>query len=132
MHRHLRFPQGRGSSLLRTTQVQLLSCCPWGTVQTQQGLAHEPEMTRRSASHVLMGSPLTEQEVLAVAEKAGLVAQSVSAGLFRFVKVWIEDSFLLELLPREHRAAYVKAFGPDGRGTLDDRLRDLERQLRAG
>ena len=61
----------------------------------------------------------------------GWRAELASAGLFRFVKVWVENSFLVELLPPEFRDEYVNAFGRAGIHKLEWQLRDIERGIRA-
>ncbi len=123
------FPEHSWFVVLGDSAGSLIELMPWGTVQTGNGIRQDPKMRPHSASHVLMGSPLTEEEVLAIAAREGLPAQSVNAGLFGFVKVWIEDSFLLELLTPEHLASYVAAFGVAGAPALDGRLRQLEQEL---
>ena len=54
----------------------------------------------------------------------------MDTGLFRFTKVWVEPSLLLELLSPDQAPAYVACFGAEGAPHLDARLRDLERALR--
>jgi hypothetical protein len=111
---------------LADAEGSMIELLPWGSVQTSEGVSHDPDMRPFTASHVLIGSPLREEEALAIAESEGLAAQRVDTGLFRFVKVWIEDSLVVELLTRDHRQQYVDWFGLAGEATLDHKLRQLE------
>lgn len=123
------FPRGSWFVTLADEVGSMIELLPWGAVQTRAGISQDPEMRPHTASHVLIGSPLNEEEVLAIAERQNLVAQPLDTGLFRIVKVWIEDSLLIELLTREHRLRYVDAFASRGMQKLDGQLRRLEQEL---
>jgi hypothetical protein len=86
-------------------------------------------MRPHSASHVLASTPLTTNEILNVAEQRRVEAMPADAGLFQLIKIWIEESLLLELLPPEHQSAYAACFGAPGADVLDHRLRGLEQEL---
>jgi hypothetical protein len=51
----------------------------------------------------------------------------VDARLFKVIRVWIENTILVELLPPELTPAYVYIFGTAGLPTPDAKLRALER-----
>ena len=125
------FPAGSWFVIMGDATGSLIELTPWGSVLApdQKGIAQDPEMRPHSASHLLVGTPLATVEILALAVKNELRATEVSAGLFQFVKVWIEDSLLLELLPPEHKASYVECFGTIGAPSLDGKLRALEQQI---
>jgi hypothetical protein len=126
------FPSGTWFALAGDDGGSLIELTPWGTiVDPQAGLARDDAMRPRTASHVLASTPLPAERVVALAEREGLRVAAVDAGLFRFLKVWIEDSFLLELLTPEHRNDYVACFGAHGIERVDERLRTLERTITA-
>lgn len=111
----------------------LIELTPWGMVHSPsgRGLTNVPELSPYSASHVLMSSPRSADDIVAHAQGLSLQSAKVDAGLFTFVKVWIEDSFLLELLPPEASKAYADTFGTTGAMLIENRLRELEGRLRA-
>ena len=45
------------------------------------------------------------------------------------MKLWIDDTVLVELFARGEEQRYIEAFGAPGMATLDARLRDLETKL---
>ena len=61
--------------------------------------------------------------------REGLRAAPTDTGLFQFIKVWVEDALLVELLTPQQIAAYQSAFGPSGVRTLDARFREIEQTL---
>jgi catechol 2,3-dioxygenase-like lactoylglutathione lyase family enzyme len=125
------FPVGSWFVVKGDEMGSLIELTPWGSVldPARPGITSDPHMRPHSASHVLASTPLATAEILAVADREALRAQAVSAGLFRFVKIWIEDSLLLELLPPENIRDYVECFGVAGTSSLDGRLRSLERDV---
>lgn len=126
------FPPGTWFALAGDDAGSLIELTPWGTVvDPQKSLARDEAMRARTASHVLASTPLSGERVAALAAREGLRAVPVDAGLFRFLKVWIEDSFLLELMTPEQRNDYVACFGVDGIERVDERLRGLERTIAA-
>lgn len=124
------FPAGTWFAVAGDDAGTLIELTPWGTVvDPQAGIAQDATMRPRSASHVLAGTQLSAELAIAAAERFGLRAVSVDAGLFRFLKVWVEDSFLMELLTPEQRGDYVACFGAPGVPDLDHRLRHLEKTI---
>ncbi|HEY8521053.1 MAG TPA: hypothetical protein VIN61_13300 [Gammaproteobacteria bacterium] len=66
-----------------------------------------------SAAHLAIGTPLGADEILELAAREGWLAQrSDRGGLFGVVEVWIENKFLLELLPEKERRRYIEMLGP--------------------
>jgi hypothetical protein len=88
-------------------------------------------MRPRTGSHVLVSTPLPAEAVLAIAEREGLRASSIDIGLFQFIKVWAEETVLVEFLTPQELPAYLASFGPAGLRTLDAKFRDLEFALAA-
>ena len=126
------FPSGSRFVVFGDPSGTLIELTPWGKVHTPsgKGLGTDPEMRPYSASHVLVSSPKPSDEIVADARRLDLPAAKIDAGLFTFVKVWIENSFLLELLPPEARSAYTGTFADDSK-VIDERLRQLECRLRS-
>ena len=126
------FPTGSRFVVFDDPSGTLIELTPWGMVHTPsgKGLSTDPGMRPNSASHVLVSSPKPCDEIMACARRLNLRATRIDAGLFAFVKVWIESSFLLELLPPEARSDYTGTFAGDFE-MVDERLRQLERTLRA-
>lgn len=127
------FPDGSWFVVQGDDAGSLIELTPWESVHDPQarGIASDPQMRPCSASHLLASTPLSTEKVLELAQRSELRAATVDAGLFRFVKVWIEDSFLLEVLPPEHAQAYADCFGGSDLANLDARLRGLEERLKS-
>jgi hypothetical protein len=89
-------------------------------------MVHDPQMRPRTGSHVLVSTSLPEDAVFAITQREGLPGASVDTGLFQFLKVWIEETVLVELLTPQQLPAYLASFGPAGVRTLEARFRDLE------
>ena len=77
-----------------------------------------------------MSTPRSLEDVLAIAAREQWEAGLGSAGLFEFVKVWVENAFLFELMTPEQAPAYIATFNAQGLATLDAKLRQIERALR--
>jgi hypothetical protein len=92
-------------------------------------MIHDAEMRPRTGSHVLVSTPLPEDAVFAIAGQEGLQAASIDTGLFQFIKVWVEETVLVELLTPRQLPAYLASFGPAGARTLEAKFRDLEHAL---
>lgn len=90
------------------------------------GLHSDPQARRTSGVHLLVSSPLSADQVLSVAAEAGWKADFADLRLFRIARIWVENSFLIEVLTPEHKADYLKAFGSAGAAMLDAKLRGLE------
>jgi hypothetical protein len=113
----------------------LIEVMPWGETRDAarpNGVGHDPEMRQSSGAHILVGTELSSGQAIEQAGRLGWRAELASAGLFKFVKVWVENSFLVELLPPEHRGDYRAAFGSAGIDDLDNKLRQIEQEIRRG
>jgi hypothetical protein len=107
---------------------------PWGAVREPlpgSGLGRDEHMRPYSGSHLLVATPHSTQDVLAISERAEWPAEPGSAGLFQFIKVWVESSFLLEVMTAEQASAYIATFNAQGLTSLDPKLRQIERTLLA-
>lgn len=79
-----------------------------------------------SEAHVALGTRVSADEILAIAKREGWLAQrSERGGLFSVVELWVENKFLLELLPEGDQQRYREnltlekfraAFGLTGEG----------------
>jgi hypothetical protein len=62
---------------------------------------------RHSGFHLLMESPMSEQEILTLAEETGTSAYRASRGIFGdLIEFWIDDCLLVEVLPLAWSRAY--------------------------
>jgi hypothetical protein len=67
-----------------------------------------------SESHLAVGVPLSVGEILAIARREGWLAQESNRGeLFTVVEFWVENKFLLELLPPAEQRRYVENMAID-------------------
>ncbi len=83
--------------------------------------AGEPEVrtaaspSRHGAVHLAIASPLSPDEVFAVAADAGWTAQRcLRGGMFEVLEVWIDGGFLVEVLTPQMQAQYLATMTPDG------------------
>ena len=126
------FPQGAWSVVCGDSYGSMIELIPWGHVldsRARSGMIHDAEMRPRTGSHVLVGTPLPQDAVLAIAEREGLDAAPMDTGLFQFIKVWVEESVLVELMTPQQLPAYLACFGHAGVTTLDAKFRDVEHAL---
>lgn len=70
-------------------------------VETRRG-----EPVRHSGFHVMIESPLSEEEVLDLAGKRGAEACRSTHGPFELLEFWIDDCLLVEVLPPSLARAY--------------------------
>lgn len=123
------FPAGSWFVCYGDEGGSFLEVLPWGhTVDPDApfGIGFDGAMRERAGSHVLVGTPRTIAEVEAAAAAAGWRCQVVDARLFKVVKVWVENTILVELLPAEVAGIYRETFGTAGLPSLDAKLRRLE------
>jgi hypothetical protein len=67
-----------------------------------------------SASHAAVASPLTREEIFALAEREGWLAKyRKRGGVFGVIELWIENSFMIEVLTDEMQAEYLSFMKPD-------------------
>jgi hypothetical protein len=72
--------------------------------------------------HVAMATPLSPEEVLAIAQRAGWRSQVADrGGLFQVVELWLEDRYMVEVLTPQMQASYLAFMTADKwRGFLAD------------
>lgn len=63
---------------------------------------------RHSGFHVMFDSPLSEEEIMQVAEERDAVAFRSKHGPFELLEFWIDDCLLLEVLPPTLSRSYRK------------------------
>lgn len=67
-----------------------------------------------SECHLAMGTRLSFEQVLAIADREGWFAQRCDrGGLFKIVEFWVENKFLLELLPYAEQERYIENMNPE-------------------
>jgi hypothetical protein len=129
------FPEGAWFVVYGDSQGTLIEVLPWGKVldpDVAGGTRDDPDMRPRHGTHVLLGTSRSVDDVLAMAKVYGWRASLANAGLFSFVKVWVDDTFLVEVLTPLQAGDYVAAFNRTGLMTLDQKLRHLEASIAAG
>jgi hypothetical protein len=68
-----------------------------------------PAPSPHSEVHLAIGTVLSAEEVIAIAQREGWLAQrSPRGGLFDVVELWVENKFLLEVLPEAEQQRYVE------------------------
>ncbi len=89
----------------------LIEVYPHGTllVEGPDGVVGLPGPTRRrSAVHFAVATPLTEDQVHAIARREGWPVEThCRGGAFRVIEVWLEDSRLVEVLTPEMQQEYL-------------------------
>jgi hypothetical protein len=126
------FPSGSWFVCLGDVHGTMLEVLPWSYVQDKQtGLRRISDelMGAGTSSHLLIQSPLSASEIAACASELGWSAHAASTGLFEFTKIWVENTFLIELMTAEQAEDYIANFGAFGIRTLDDTLRAVERAM---
>lgn len=83
-------------------------------------------MRDRSSTHILLQTSCSTSQIETIANKEGWDCVPASAGFFSFTKVWVEDTFLVELMTPEQATSYTANFGTEGMLELDGKLRELE------
>lgn len=129
------FPHGSWFVLAGDQNGSALEILPYTTVfdpQTPLGVRHRKRDPEAGSGHVLISSVKTREELAKLAAEAGWRFQEVETGLFKIVKLWIDDVVLVEVFAQGEAARYVEAFGPEGRSTIDSKLRALEREVGEG
>lgn len=128
------FPAGSWFVCAGDARGSYLEIIPWGHVfdpEAPFSLGRDPAMRPHGGAHVLCATPLPVPEIQALAARRGWRSEVVDTGLFRILKVWTADGFLVEMLPPEFAAAYRAAFDAEGLPHLDATLRQLETALAA-
>jgi hypothetical protein len=126
------FPTGAWFVCLGDAHGTLLEVLPWGSVLAPGlpgGKGVDEAMREHTATHVLLTTPRATDQIERIATEEGWRWSHADAGLFSFTKVWVEETFLVELMTPEQSNAYVAVFGRSGAATIDSRMRGLERAL---
>ena len=70
---------------------------------------------RHGAVHLAIATPLAVQDVFDLAAEEGWLAQRrTRGGMFEVIELWIEGSFLVEVLTAEMQAQYLTTMTPGG------------------
>lgn len=123
------FPTGSWFVCLGDAFGTLLEVLPWGHVQDKEGGSAKSVdnlMRDRSSTHILLQTPRSTSQIETIANEEGWDCVPASAGFFNFTKVWVEGTFLVELITPEQAASYTANFGTEGMPELDGKLRELE------
>jgi hypothetical protein len=101
----------------RSTTIEVY---PYGTEiipaagDADAGARTNPSPSPYGATHAAIASPLTREEILALAQRAGCLAKyRKRGGRFGVIEFWLEDSFMLEVMTAEMQAEYVGFMTPD-------------------
>lgn len=126
------FPYGAWLVCAGDEHGSFLEIVPQATVfdpDAPLGIRQRLSQADVGSAHVLVHSQLSAEEIQAVAARASWRTQEVETGLFKIVKVWVEDVTLVEFLAQGEVGRYVETFGAAGMHSLDGKLRTLEREL---
>jgi len=116
----------------RGTSLEILPSTAVFDPRSPLGLRHRASEPACSGAHVLIDSVCTAEQIFTLAGKQGWPAQEVETGMFRIVKLWIDEYVLVEVLPAGESERYVENFGASGLASLDTKLRQLETDLSDG
>ncbi len=61
----------------------------------------------RIATHAAVYSPLSQDEIIAIAEKEGWLSRFAQRGRFHVVEFWLENAVMLEVLTEELKQEYL-------------------------
>lgn len=67
----------------------------------------------RSASHFAIATDLSDDDIHAICKEQGWLSRRCDRGPFELIEVWIENRFLMELLPPDCQAQYRAAMTLD-------------------
>jgi hypothetical protein len=85
----------------------------------QFGIRLNPAPSAYSEAHLAIGTALDADAVLAIGKREGWLAQqSDRGGAFAVVELWLENKFLLEVLPAAEQRRYVQNLSIDFFRTL--------------
>lgn len=77
--------------------------------------AINPGASRLTATHVAIGTQLSEDEIFAIAAREGWIAKyRKRGGLFGVIELWIENTTLAEVLTPEMQAEYLATWALGG------------------
>lgn len=126
------YPDGSWFVCYGDATGSLIEILPWGIVLDplmSGGLDHDEEMRNRSGFHALVRTPLDVGTVLALAAREDWRARIADKRGYKVIKIWIENSFLIELMTPDMAEAYSNMYGARGMPLLEERLRFIETAL---
>jgi hypothetical protein len=126
------FPTGSWFVCLGDEHGSFLEVLAWGHVQDPAGSVAQSvdnQMRERTGTHVLLQTPLSVAQIRQLAQEQGWSHSAVDTGLFEITRVWVEGSFLIELMTAEQSKSYKANFGTQGMPTLNAKLREMEQRL---
>lgn len=93
------------------TQIEVVprgDCLTPGAVEAEWRAT--PLASRGNEVHLAIAVPLPAETVLAIAEEVGWTARRCNrGGLFELIELWVEDTFLLELLDPAQAARFEQS-----------------------
>ena len=132
------FPAGSWFVCLGDAGGTILEVLPWGHILWNHaqdkggaGKSFDESMREHTSTHFLVQTPLSTSRIEEIAAEEGWDCFPGNAGFFQFTKVWVEGSFLIELMTPEQAESYAAHFGREGINMLDGKLRELESALAA-
>lgn len=81
----------------------------------EEGVApgHDSDPARRCCTHMAIGTPLSGDEVMALAKREGWRAVRCNrGGIFDVIEFWVENSLMIEALTPEMQADYLARRSP--------------------
>ena len=60
--------------------------------------------------HLNVGTSLSDDEIMAIAAREGWIARKCDRAFFYLIEVWIENRFLIELMPPSEQARYAEFY----------------------
>jgi hypothetical protein len=132
------FPQDSWFVCLGDAGGTILEILPWGHILWNHasdkggtGKSFDEGMREHTSTHFLIQTPLSASRIQQIAAEEGWDCFPGNAGFFQFTKVWVEGTFLVELMTPEQAESYAAHFGQAGVATLDGKLRSLEKAMQA-
>lgn len=95
------------------------------------GIRHREKSLDYSPAHVLLSAAKTASEINQIAANEGWRVQEVETGFFKVIKLWIDQVVLVEFLTQEEAQRHQASFNGDSLPSLDHRLREMEKTLKA-
>ena len=92
----------------------ILEIVPRGSEQvpapTDVGLCRNESPSRYSEVHLNLATHLSTDEIIAIGRREGWVARECDRVFFKLVELWIENSFLIELMTTGEAARYAEFY----------------------
>lgn len=109
------FPPVEGAhvALAGDARGTLIEVHPFGIEMTPGATTvsyrHNPHADSHSTSHQAIGTNLSEEAVMAIAQGEGWRALRCNRGPFEVIEVWLENRILIEVLTPEMQQQYLAA-----------------------